>query len=1060
MKAVTSFWYNNRNNTKLNNMKNFISLIITGLILWTLPFYGFSQVTADKESIDFRELSAAFKNPPKEFRPAPLWVWNDKMSRSSIDFMLEDLKSKGFGGAFVHPRPGLITEYMSDEWFELFRYSVDKGLQLGLNIWIYDENSYPSGFAGGHVPAEMPESYNQGQGLEMTSYETLPDTLSNYFLILLKTENHYQDITKTYKDYVGKQKQFYVFHKTYYRKSPWYGGFSYVDLLVPGVTGKFQEITMDGYEKVAGDQFGKTVPGVFTDEPEIPTSGGIRWTPDLFDVFQQKWAYDLKVNLPSLYEEVGDWKRIRHNYTETLLQMFIDRWAKPWHEYCEENNLNWTGHYWEHGWPNLAQGGDNMAMYAWHQQPAIDMLFNQFNETNPRAQFGNVRAVKELRSVANQLGYQRTLCETYGGGGWDVTFEDLKRLGDWTYVLGVNFMNQHLSHTTLKGARKYDYPPVFTYHSPWWPHYKTLNDYFGRLSVVLSNGEQMNDILIIEPTTTLWNYYSYVKGNETLEKIGQEFQSMITHLEKQQVEYDLGSENIIKDNGSVKNGKFVIAKRNYSVVVIPPLVENVEKSTFDLLVEFVKQGGKVISYSVPERISGKQNNEVKEFFQSNASSIFVFDEFDQNDPENYFANPEIEFTNVEGGNLFHQRRKYDDGQVLFLVNSSLDEKTRGSLKTDGVSFIKMDAFSGKVNELPGKKVEGKLSLDFELPPAGSLLLFVSDKEADVQKISNPDINERVVVTDSPLEISTLRENALKIDFCDLFMEDKVYKDIYFSEAADIVFDNYGFQGNPWNHSVQYKSKIVDRDTFQTGGFTVKYYFETDGDIANNNIKICVERPEIFEVRVNNSTVNPIPDKWFVDKSFPVYDASSLVKKGINVVELIVEPMSIFAEIEPVYVIGDFTVWPKDTGWYINTNAPSLELGSWKEQGYPFYSWEVGYKKTYQIEDINKSTKISIPKWDGTVSEVWVNNKFAGIIAFEPFELDVSEFLKIGSNEIEFRVTGSMKNLLGPHFKNPAPGLAGPGNWKNVGKNIPGSGYQMKDYGLFDNFKLITYETGE
>ena len=54
----------------------------------------------------------------------------------------------------------------------------------------------------------------------------------------------------------------------------------------------------------------------------------------------------------------------------------------------------------------------------------------------------------------------------------------------------------------------------------------------------------------------------------------------------------------------------------------------------------------------------------------------------------------------------------------------------------------------------------------------------------------------------------------------------------------------------------------------------------------------------------------------------------------------------------------------------------------------------------------------------------------------------------------------MKNLLGPHLKNPAPGLAGPGNWKNVGKNIPGSGYQMKDYGLFDNFKLITYETGE
>jgi len=55
-----------------------------------------------------------------------------------------------------------------------------------------------------------------------------------------------------------------------------------------------------------------------------------------------------------------------------------------------------------------------MAMYAWHQMPGIDMLFNQFNETSPRAQFGNIRAVKELRSAANQVGYKRTLCETYG----------------------------------------------------------------------------------------------------------------------------------------------------------------------------------------------------------------------------------------------------------------------------------------------------------------------------------------------------------------------------------------------------------------------------------------------------------------------------------------------------------------------------------------------------------------------------------------------------------------------------------------------------------------------
>ena len=99
------------------------------------------------------------------------------------------------------------------------------------------------------------------------------------------------------------------------------------------------KVTMTGYEKYLGTEFGKTIPGTFTDEPQIESPGGIRWTPDLFDVFMKQWNYDLRTQLPSLYEETGDWKKIRHNYTQTLLQLFIDRWAKPWYAYCEEKGL-------------------------------------------------------------------------------------------------------------------------------------------------------------------------------------------------------------------------------------------------------------------------------------------------------------------------------------------------------------------------------------------------------------------------------------------------------------------------------------------------------------------------------------------------------------------------------------------------------------------------------------------------------------------------------------------------------------------------------------------------
>ena len=65
------------------------------------------------------------------------------MTREEIKRQLEDFKARGIGGAFIHPRPGLITPYLTEEWFSLCAYAVETGKGLGLKIWLYDENSYP-----------------------------------------------------------------------------------------------------------------------------------------------------------------------------------------------------------------------------------------------------------------------------------------------------------------------------------------------------------------------------------------------------------------------------------------------------------------------------------------------------------------------------------------------------------------------------------------------------------------------------------------------------------------------------------------------------------------------------------------------------------------------------------------------------------------------------------------------------------------------------------------------------------------------------------------------------
>ena len=262
-----------------------VHFIIAGAFLLSAVAFTGCRDTGPAETGSVSGLKKHFADPPAEFRSAPLWDWNEQISEG-IDFQMKEFKKAGIGGVFVHPRPGLLTEYLSEEWFRLFDYTVQKGKELGMKVWIYDENSYQSGFAGGHVPAEMADSYCHGTGLTLEIAEKLNITPSDTIeVILRKTETGFEEVGVEPSGRNGKPGPYYIFRKSYPGTSPWYGGFTYVDLLYPGVTEKFLELTMTkGYEKNRAD-FEKTVPGIFTDEPnlEAAMSKGtlLRWTPGL-----------------------------------------------------------------------------------------------------------------------------------------------------------------------------------------------------------------------------------------------------------------------------------------------------------------------------------------------------------------------------------------------------------------------------------------------------------------------------------------------------------------------------------------------------------------------------------------------------------------------------------------------------------------------------------------------------------------------------------------------------------------------------------------------------------
>jgi hypothetical protein len=989
-------------------------------------------------------------NPPSAYRAAPLWDWNDKITRKEIEFQLQKFKDGGLGGVFIHPRPGLVTEYLSNDWNELFQFTVQTAKKLGMQVWIYDENSYPSGFAGGHVQARYPDSYKNGSGLGYKIINNLADTAGlKVEVVLEKTAN----------------RGYLVFYRTYANTSYWYGGFPYVDLLYPGVTDTFMKATMEGYEKYNKEEFGKTLPGIFTDEPNLEAAKGpetvIRWTPDLFVQFEKRWGYRLEPNLAAMVEETENFTKVRHDYYTLLLEMFLDRWAVPWYNYCEKNNLKWTGHYWEHGWPYPGDGIDEAAFYMYHQVPGVDMLGRAYDSTGMEGQFGNTRAIRELGSAANQSGWNRRLSETWGGAGWQISFAELKRLVDWEVVLGVNFVNPHLSFYSMQGVRKFDYPPSFSYQEPWWSNFSVLGDYIGRICLAMSAGEQVNNTLILQPNSTAWMYHSAVKNDQRIFNLSVTFKKFIQNIENDHIEYDLGSEQVMKRFGESTEKGLKIRNRIYDHFILPPGIRNIESTTLDFLKSYLSNGYTILCLSDSiDYIDGNPNQALKDLAAKYPVNWIKGDDIQSDHIRQYLTNPDVSIkqTDKTKGQLFHQRRILDDGQLLFLVNSDLAHAAKADIEIKGRNLSEITLTSGVPTAVDYEKKPGLVSFKTTVPAGGSRLFLVTEKA--VPSLA-PLLTNSYTAIQSSAEMLTKRlsPNVLTVDYLD--METKSFKseDMYFMTAMYKLFEISGLKtGNPWQHKIQYKQRYLEMDNFTSESwFKARYHFTIDASVTDDALKsmqAVIERPDQWSVKLNGKEMTPASDKWWLDRYFPVYEIGALIKKGENIIELSAPKMTVFSELMPVYILGDFNLENAAKGFLIKP-ATNPGLHSWKEKGLPFYGDKVSYSKTFTVVEPSGEFQVQLGPWKGAVAEVWVNGKNAGNIGWAPYQLDVSRFIQKGENLVEVRISGSLKNTLGYHHVVQSGWIDSPFSW-NQGpvKQPSGSEYQFLDYGLFKEFSLM------
>jgi len=160
------------------------------------------------------------------------------------------------------------------------------------------------------------------------------------------------------------------------------------------------------------------------------------------------------------------------------------------------------------------------------------------------------------------------------------------------------------------------------------------------------------------------------------------------------------------------------------------------------------------------------------------------------------------------------------------------------------------------------------------------------------------------------------------------------------------------------------------------------------------------------------------------------------------------------EIQPVYILGDFAVAPQPKGFKLVPGA-RLALGSWKTQGLPFYADEVAYARHFKFEAKPARCLVRLGRWQGTVAEVRVNGKSAGIIGWQPYECDITSLVAPGVNLVEVLVTGSAKNREGPLHNYAKPGRVLPDDFHAAPPAIPpGDSYLTLDYGLMEDFQVL------
>lgn len=521
----------------------------------------------------------------KGVRPRSLafWSWNGALEPSLLKEQIAFLERKGFGGFIIHARSGLTAEYLGQEWMDAVALSIDEAKARGMQVWLYDDFGFPSGFAGGKLlrREEYHDRYltcRENDGFDAGA-------LANY----RREGNRLRRVTEN--------EGTYRYIAVYEHISP-----STADILDPAVTEAFLQETHERYYARFGAEFGKTVKGFFTDEPQYFRAGQ-PYTKMLAPFFRREYGMNFADGAALLFYECEGYETFRYRYWQALQTLFLDNYAKKVYDWCCAHGAMLTGHAFEEMSPSAQLLGcaGVMPFYLYEHMPGIDWL-------GRRA--GDGISSRQVASVAAQTGRRDILTESFAGCGWDATPAELKQIADFQFADGVNVLCDHLVPLSMRGQRKYDYPAFFHPVSPWVrAHFERFNRYFDRLGALLAGSEERVCTAVFHPVKSCYLFCKRGAASAEPEEIDASLRRVSAQLHQRGVAFHFLDEEVAaRLHAHAEGGVLCVGACRYTHLIFPR-TNSVTKHSARLLADFLAGGGKVLFYEgVPDRLEGEPHD--------------------------------------------------------------------------------------------------------------------------------------------------------------------------------------------------------------------------------------------------------------------------------------------------------------------------------------------------------------------------------------------------------------------------------------------------------------------